>query len=137
MKTCCHCKKGRDQTLFHLNKSNSDGLHKWCKICRAQIKQKSNPVAQLLWQKRHPEKANARNRLYKYLRRSSCPLWANRFFMEEAYCLALLRTKLTGFLWHVDHIVPLNNPLVCGLHNEFNLQVIPAVINLQKGNKWN
>jgi hypothetical protein len=34
----------------------------------------------------------------------------------------------------VDHIVPLNHPLVYGLHNEHNLQVISKKFNAYKSN---
>lgn len=61
--------------------------------------------------------------------------WANKFFILEAYRLAALRTKLTGIQWHVDHFYPLQNDLVCGLHVEQNLRVIPASVNLKKNNK--
>ena len=37
---------------------------------------------------------------------------------------------------HVDHIVPLNSPIVCGLHNEFNLQIIPPATNYHKSNNY-
>lgn len=37
---------------------------------------------------------------------------------------------------NVDHIVPLNHPLVSGLHNEFNLSVIPKEENRMKDNLW-
>lgn len=47
-----------------------------------------------------------------------------------------MRTSATAIPWEVDHIVPLNNDLVCGLHCEANLQVIPAIANLSKNNSW-
>lgn len=63
------------------------------------------------------------------------PAWANVFFIREAYHLARLRTEITGFPWQVDHIVPLRSELVCGLHVENNLAVIPAVTNIGKSNR--
>lgn len=64
------------------------------------------------------------------------PEWANRFFMEEAYALAGLRSKLTGVPHDVDHIVPLQSSIVCGLHAHTNLQVIPASVNRSKNNRY-
>jgi hypothetical protein len=63
-------------------------------------------------------------------------LWANAFFIEEAYDLAAKRTVATGIRWHVDHIVPLVNRLVCGLHVEHNLRVVPASVNWSKNNRY-
>lgn len=63
------------------------------------------------------------------------PAWANEFFMEEAYRLAALRTKMLGYPWHVDHIVPLQSKFVCGLHVHNNLRVIPGAENRAKGNQ--
>ena len=63
------------------------------------------------------------------------PKWANEFFISEVYELARKRTNMMGFVWHVDHIVPLTSKRVCGLHCEFNLQVIPGSANNAKGNR--
>lgn len=53
--------------------------------------------------------------------------------VKEAHDLRKLRNKCTGIEWHVDHIEPLKGKDVCGLHIWNNLQVIPKIINLQKG----
>jgi hypothetical protein len=60
----------------------------------------------------------------------------NSFIIEEAYLLTSLRSSTTNTKWEVDHIVPLINPLVCGLHVGINLQVIPEVENRTKSNTF-
>lgn len=57
------------------------------------------------------------------------------FAMKEAAILAALREKMIGGKWHVDHIEPLRSRTVSGLHNAFNIQVVPAIFNQRKGNK--
>jgi len=56
--------------------------------------------------------------------------------MQQAYEIAAVRTKLFGFPWHVDHIIPLQGRRVSGLHVPLNLQVIPGVENMRKLNKF-
>lgn len=69
-------------------------------------------------------------------KRRATPKWGNRFFIQEAYHLAEVRTKVCGGKWVVDHIVPIISPIVCGLHVEANLQVLPMVTNIRKGNRY-
>jgi len=81
-------------------------------------------------------KINALSRRYQAHVRVATPAWANLFFIEEAYHLAKLREQVVGGEWHVDHIIPLRGKLVCGLHVENNLQVIPGTENLRKSAKF-
>jgi len=67
------------------------------------------------------------------------PAWLTAddlWLIEQAYELAVLRTKLFGFSWHVDHILPLQGKQVSGLHVPTNLQVIPWVDNVRKANRF-
>ena len=78
----------------------------------------------------------AKNRAAKMQR---TPKWLTEddlWIIKQAYKLAALRTKMLGFSWHVDHIIPLQGKLVSGLHVPWNLQVIPAVENISKNNNF-
>lgn len=89
----------------------------------------------LKWVKEHPAQDAARAAKRRARTKNATPAWANKFFIDEIYDLARRRAKATGIEWHVDHIIPLNHPLVQGLHCEANLQVIPSIANITKGNR--
>ena len=104
---------------------------KWRERHPARVKQNQADFA-----KRYSEKFAQKSASRRGVSAKSTPGWANKFFIEEAYALAKLRTKVSEFQWHVDHIVPLQSPLVCGLHVENNLRVITAIENLRKQNHY-
>ena len=87
------------------------------------------------WAKANPHKVRSYSAKYRTQSKAAMPKWANPFFIFEIYDLARRRTLVTGVEWVVDHIVPLQSKLVCGLHVENNLQVIPDVLNARKGNR--
>jgi hypothetical protein len=84
-------------------------------------------------------KINALCAARKKVIKQRTPKWieiTEKFFISEAYELAALRTKMFGFSWNVDHIIPLQGKIVSGLHVSNNLQVIPAIENIRKKNKY-
>ena len=111
---------------------------------------KNNRAVINSWRARNKEKVASYARKYQTANRakgaaiaarylaqklSATPRWANHFFIEEIYDLARRRTDCLGVKHHVDHIVPLQSKIVCGLHCEANLRVIPATTNIRKGNR--
>jgi hypothetical protein len=57
------------------------------------------------------------------------PKWADKEAIKQFY-------KNRPPHNHVDHIVPLKGERVSGLHVEYNLQYLPALENIKKGNKF-
>ena len=94
--------------------------------------QKQNPekvsVIRKRYRKNNPNKINARNNKRRAARINACPVWVSTKELEEIY---LKCPK--GLVVH--HIVPLINPIVCGLHVPWNLQYLTVSKNLKKGNK--
>lgn len=83
-------------------------------------------------------KINALVAARKKVIRQRTPKWLtgdDKWIIKEAYELAALRTKIFGFSWHVDHVIPLQGKNVSGLHVPENLRVIPGVENIKKKNK--
>jgi len=98
---------------------------------------RTNTEAIRRWRQKNPAAHNARVMARECAKLQAMPDWAIKFYIDEAYHLSRPRSESTGVKHHVDHIVPLRGKEVCGLHNHFNLQVIPASINIRKGNKLN
>jgi hypothetical protein len=139
---------------FSKRKASKDGKQLQCKQCEARY-HKDNKEARnakdKAYNKENKEAIKARKGKYykdnrgEYIarnaKRRACkvqatPKWANLSKIEGLYKLAQYLTKKHGRQIHVDHIVPLQNPLVCGLHVEDNLQLLFADENLSKSNSF-
>lgn len=101
------------------------------------------------WRKNNPEKAAAiKNRWLesgggtaararrRAMQQLATPIWANQHQMKLMYNISKRVSKETGVPHHVDHIIPLKHKLVCGLHCEFNLQLLLGSENDSKGSKY-
>jgi hypothetical protein len=91
--------------------------------------------ASLKWARKHAGKAAARTRMRQCRMRQATPAWANSEAIRHFYVLAQELTTTTGIKHHVDHIVPLAGESVCGLHVEWNLQVLSFDQNIRKSNR--
>jgi hypothetical protein len=99
---------------------------------------KRNPEKYLRYAKvtraRNPEQYRLRVQLRRRRHQTATPAWASKTAIRAIYAEASARSK-SGVPYEVDHIVPLISHLVCGLHCEANLQVIPMLENKRKNNR--
>jgi hypothetical protein len=84
----------------------------------------------------NPNAALMRKQKRRAVARQAEPLWADAALIKLLYATRQYLTQETGEVWHVDHVVPLQGRNVCGLHVHNNLRVVPAKVNLAKGNKF-
>ena len=76
---------------------------------------------------------------YRMMKEAS-PNWSDKDYIKDIYSncaewCSILKECGISTKFEVDHIVPINNKNVCGLHNEFNLQILSKTENLVKSNK--
>lgn len=156
-KTCTKCGIEKEVGEFNKFKEGKFGVHAMCRCCAKKYnakwyeknKQEIRAKAKARFDATPPEnrgksakrwyelnkelcfaKAKARHKRFK-----NCA-WSNKQKVLEIYLYARFLTKSTGIQHEVDHIVPLTNDFVCGLHNEFNLRVVTMHENRSKHNKF-
>ena len=161
MKTCTKCLTDKDCGFFHKDVSRKDGYRNICKECVSAYmkinheKNKDHIIAKAIkwvaenrekhnakcnkWAKQNAAKVNARTARRYACKTQATPQWLgadDHWMIEQAYDLAKLRSKMTGFPWEVDHIVPLRGKKVMGLHTPWNLQVVAQTENRRKSNSY-
>jgi hypothetical protein len=82
----------------------------------------------LAWQRANPAIMQERRAAHRAGLARATPAWVDREALLRIYA-----ERPEGY--HVDHIVPLRSKHVCGLHVPWNLQYLPAVVNIRKSNK--
>jgi 5-methylcytosine-specific restriction endonuclease McrA len=98
-----------------------------------------------LWKETYPERRaeassnyQKKNRAYyaeyrarrRFSEQQATPSWSDISKLHEVY----KKAKELGL--EVDHIIPLKNELVCGLHVPDNLQLLSRTENAKKCNKF-
>jgi hypothetical protein len=80
------------------------------------------------WVRANREKCRSYTAKRRAAKSQATPAWANLQKIQEIYL-----NCPPGH--HIDHVFPLNSPIMCGLHVENNLQYLPAKENISKGNR--
>lgn len=157
MKTCAYCKQTKELSLFSQYKGKAY-YYSYCKQCTTakgkewaqknkeksrtskakwQLKNKQKKAeSQRKWLDKNPEIHTAKEAKRRATKLNATPKWVDLNAIKTEYLLAKWCSDVTGEFYHVDHIIPLNGIGVCGLHVPWNLQVLPATTNLQKGNRY-
>lgn len=87
-------------------------------------------AAEYAWYVANPGKVLAKVARRRAARLQAVPVWANQQKIAAIYAEAAAKGM------HVDHVVPLQSKLVCGLHVEHNLQLLPGSENCSKSNRY-
>ena len=161
IKTCFKCNQEYSFENFHKHKGMADGRLNKCKYCvvkEVAAWRITNPEARKKEHEKLRERKGGRTRQEYFQERFPSPIGRpasslkyshkrrvcteqipqtelDEFVFEEAYRLSKTREQATGIKWHIDHIVPILHKQACGLHNAFNLQVVPSSWNIKKGNR--
>jgi hypothetical protein len=117
-------KEARQEYSRRYYRDNIEAIAKYYQINKDVISERNST-----YRSRHLSEYSAYAAKRRAVKLKATPVWANLDKIKEIY-----RNREEGY--HVDHVIPLQHPLVCGLHCEFNLQYLPASENLSKSNKF-
>lgn len=155
-KRCYKCLDYLPLSLFSKYKASKDGYKTNCKLCIKVYRDKniqhitdrdknyrdSNREKISLYNAQYrldyPERIAAKDANRRSKKIKACPIWLTKEDMQlikDEYKKCREITKVTGVKHHVDHVIPLNSKIVCGLHVPWNLQILTEVENLLKSNK--
>lgn len=132
LKRCATCKKVLPYSFYHKDNSRVDGIRKHCIECGKKYVQDTIEDRRTYYSNYYKlNKADfvARCATRRARKLRATPTWANLSLIKDFY-------RNCPEDMEVDHIIPLQNELVCGLHTLENLQYLNKSINRQKSNKF-
>lgn len=110
------------------NKNNKDKVSSLKKKYREENLEKTKADI-AAWRAANPDVVSALNAKRRSAKLQQTPPW-----YTHTDCVAIYKELKPGY--NVDHIIPLQGENVSGLHWHHNLQLLPAVENMSKGNKF-
>lgn len=116
------------------HEKNADRVREWRRCWQKENRERKRENERR-WYKKNPHKVRAYVMLRIARKKNATPPWSDQAAIKAIYAEAVRLERETGIPHHVDHIYPLSNPYMCGLHVAENLQVIPGPENLSKGNR--
>lgn len=127
---CSQCSRENSRSYRSKNLEYCRSKHQqWCINNKNTIRKNSSN-----WAKNNKAKKCEISIRYYASKMRAIPSWFDKKAVLEFYTQAELLSNQTGILHHVDHIIPLQGELVCGLHVQNNLRVITMSENCSKGN---
>lgn len=138
---CKPCLQVQRRARYSKRKEEFDSINKeWAKKNPEKVKRIKKK-----WRDSNPEKCQEMKKVWmeqnrgkvreycahrRVTLRKATPRWASRKGMQYIHSLAVERGLV------VDHIVPINSDIVCGLNTPDNLRCIPETLNSFKGNRY-
>lgn len=136
----CHCKitKPNSRKYYNKNKDKVSEYNAEYYSSNKVAKAPENRQRARNWYHNNRSRAIERIRAREADSKLATPKWLTqeqKQLISTFYDHAKDCESVSGETYHVDHIVPLKGENVCGLHVPWNLQVLPADVNIAKSNR--
>ena len=131
------CNTEKPYSEFYVNFESADHMTYNCKDCIKDVRNKHFRDNRAAYRARHRKWKKKNNIRIKLRHKEAKVAWRNPAAIRLIYKEMRRLNREAGYTkYHVDHIIPLHHPLVCGLHVETNLQIMLAPDNERKGNSF-
>lgn len=131
--------RARKSQLQRERRAKDNGVHKTERKERYAADKERVRAVQKEWNVNNADKLREMSALRRAKRNKATPPWLSadhRRQIKAFHAHANDCRVVSGQAYHVDHVVPIKHPLVCGLHVPWNLQVLPQDVNDAKGAKF-